>query len=639
MRNPSLITDIGILLLGVGLSACAPVDSTATALDNESTGTTSTSTTASPGDPSSESTAPSTSSLSTGGQTTEPGPTSSTTEAISGSSDETATATSETTGTTGDSSSGMTTGTTGTTGTTSDTETDADTGVAEAIAMVRIGRYTQADEAAAIAVYLDDDLSAAEIPAFDPASKRLFVVNGQKAGIDVLDLADPAAPVLLTTLDTSLFGPPNSVAVHDGVVAAAVESKIKTDAGEVWFFDAATGMKLTAVGVGALPDMVTFSPDGKYVVTADEGEPDDDYVVDPDGSVSVIDVSVGVENVLQTDVMRADFSSFTLINLDPDVRLFGPNADSPAQNLEPEYVAISGDSTTAYVTLQENNALAVVDLATGTVTDVRALGFKAWNNGPKLDPSDEDGAAALVHAPIRGMYQPDAIAWFSSPGGDYLLTANEGDVRDWGGYSEEVRIKNVTLDPALFPDAEALQQDEAIGRLKVTSSLGDLDQDGDHDVLYTFGGRSFAVWNAADGALVHDSGDKIEQLLATDPAYANNFNAGSAENDFDSRSDDKGPEPEGLTLGQAYGRTLGFIGLERMGGVLMVDLADPNEPAILAYVNPRDFTGDPADGTADDLGPEGLTFVPAAASPSGKPLVIVANEVSGTVSIYELVAE
>jgi 2',3'-cyclic-nucleotide 2'-phosphodiesterase/3'-nucleotidase/5'-nucleotidase len=385
--------------------------------------------------------------------------------------------------------------------------------------------------------------------------------------------------------------------------------------------------------------MVTFSPDGKYVVTADEGEPDDDYGVDPDGSVSVIDVSGGVENVLQTDVMTADFSSFTPMNLDPDVRLFGPNAGSPAQNLEPEYVAISGDSTSAYVTLQENNAMAVVDLATGTVTEVRALGFKDWNNGPKLDPSDKDDAATLVHAPVRGMYQPDAIAWFSLPGGDYLLTANEGDVRDWGGYSEEARVKNLDLDPALFPDADALQQDEAIGRLKVTSSLGDLDQDGDHDVLYTFGGRSFSVWNAADGALVHDSGDKIEQLLATDPMYADNFNADSAKNDFDSRSDDKGPEPEGLTMGQAYGRTLGFIGLERMGGVLMVDLADPAEPAILAYVNPRDFAGDPADGTADDLGPEGLTFVPAAASPSGKPLVIVANEVSGTVSIYELVAE
>jgi len=511
--------------------------------------------------------------------------------------------------------------------------------VAESIGIERIGRYVQPDEAAAIAVYLDEDLSAAEIPAFDPASQRLFVVNGQKSGIDVLDLSDPAAPVFVTTLDTSLFGPPNSVSVHDGVVAAAVESTTKTDTGEVWFFDAATGTKLAAVGVGALPDMVTFSPDGKYVVTADEGEPADDYVVDPVGSVSVIDVSGGVENVLQTDVMTADFANFTLMNLDPDVRLFGPNADSPAQNLEPEYVAISGDSTTAYVTLQENNALAVVDLATATVTEVHALGFKAWNNVAKLDPSDEDEAAALVNAPVRGMYQPDGVAWFSLDGSDYLLTANEGDVRDWDGYSEEVRIKNLDLDPQLFPDAADLQEDAAIGRLKVTSSLGDPDDDGDHDALYTFGGRSFSVWSAADATLVHDSGDAIEQLLASDPAYADNFNADSAENDFDSRSDDKGPEPEGLTLGVAYGRTLGFIGLERMGGVLMVDLGDPAAPEILAYANPRDFAGDPADGSADDLGPEGLTFVPAATSPNGKPLVIVANEVSGTVSIYQLIAE
>lgn len=513
---------------------------------------------------------------------------------------------------------------------------DTDTGVAESISMVRIGRYTQSDPAAAIATYLDDDLSAAEIPAFDPASARLFVVNGQKMGVDVLDLGDPTAPVLLTTLDTSTFGPPNSVSVHAGVVAVAVESSTKTDPGEVWFFAAATGEKLSTVVVGALPDMVTFSPDGNYVVTADEGEPDSDYLDDPQGSVSVIDISGGVDNLLPTDVKTADFAAFTLMNLDPDVRLFGPNADSPAQNLEPEYVAISGDSTTAYVTLQENNAVAVVDLVAGEVTDVRALGFKDWGGGPQLDPSDKDGAAMLVHAPILGMYQPDAIAWFSVQGSAYLLTANEGDVRDWAAYSEEERIKNLDLDPQAFPDAAQLQEDAALGRLKVTTALGDDDDDGDHDALYTFGGRSFTVWSAADGALVHDSGDAIEQLIRADPAQSAGFNANHTDNDFDSRSDDKGPEPEGLTVGEAFGRILGFIGLERIGGVLMVDLGDPGQPVILAHVNPRDFAGDPLDGSADDLGPEGLTFVTAADSPSGKPLVIVANEVSGTVSIYEL---
>ncbi|MDC0666628.1 choice-of-anchor I family protein [Nannocystis radixulma] len=631
MRHPSSLIDFGTVLLGMSLAACSPDGSTTATLDS-STGDSSTvdGSTAGPDEPTGTTATPTTS------------PTTGTTEAISssGETNETTDPTTEATteATTSTSTAGETSDTTtGTTGETTEGETD--TGVAESIVIERIGRYAQEDEAAAYATYVDEDLSAAEIPAFDPASQRLFVVNGQKAGIDVLDLSDPAAPVWIDTLDTSLFGPPNSVSVHDGVVAAAVESTTKTNTGEVWFFDAATGTKLAAVGVGALPDMVTFSPDGNYVVTADEGEPADDYVVDPVGSVSVIDVSGGVENVLQTDVTTADFSGFTLMNLDPDVRLFGPNADSPAQNLEPEYVAISGDSKTAYVTLQENNALAVVDLASGTVTDVHALGFKAWNNVARLDPSDEDGEAALVHAPVRGMYQPDAIAWFSSNGADYLLTANEGDVRDWDGYSEEVRIKNLDLDPQLFPDADDLQEDAALGRLKVTDSLGDVDDDGDFDALYTFGGRSFAVWSAADATLVHDSGEAIEQLLASDPGQADHFNADNADHEFDSRSDDKGPEPEGLTLGVAYGRTLGFIGLERQGGVLMVDLADPGAPEILAYVNPRDFTGDPADGSADDLGPEGLTFVSAANSPNGKPLVIVANEVSGTVSIYQLVAE
>lgn len=624
MRHHPSFTEIVTVLLGVSLAACSPEGSTTATPDSETGDTTATSgTTDEPTTTTQPDPAP------TSGPTTTPttGDDSTTTEAGTG---ETASTGATTTTTTGES-------TTGSTGETTAGETD--TGVVETIEMVRIGRYAQPDEAAAIAVYLEEDLSAAEIPAYDPGSQRLFVVNGQKSGIDVIDLGDPAAPVLLTTLDTSLFGPPNSVAVHDGVVAAAVESTTKTETGEVWFFDAASGQKLASVPVGALPDMVTFSPDGKYVVTANEGEPADDYSIDPVGSVSVIDISGGVADVLPADVRTADFAAFTPMNLDPDVRLFGPNADSPAQNLEPEYVAISGDSLTAFVTLQENNALAVVDLATGEVTDVRALGFKAWNSGARLDPSDEDGAAALVDAPVRGMYQPDAIAWFTIDGDSYLLTANEGDVRDWDGYSEEVRVKNLDLDPQLFPDADALQEDEALGRLKVSSSLGDPDDDGDYDALYTFGGRSFAVWSAADGSLVHDSGEAIEQLLASHPAYQDNFNADSTDNDFDSRSDDKGPEPEGLTLGHAYGRTLGFIGLERMGGVLMVDLADPTAPVILQYANPRDFAGDVEAGTADDLAPEGLTFVPAAASPSGKPLVIVANEVSGSVSIYELVGQ
>lgn len=626
MRHHSSLLDFNKLFLGLSLASCAPPGATETASGDSTTEGHATATGAS--DPPGTSASPTTGGGTSGSEVTG---TTSTGEPGSSSSGGTSTGTATT---------GTTAGETHTTvETDTSAETETDTGAAENIALVRIGRYTQPDQAAAIATYLDEDLSAAEIPAFDPASMRLFVVNGQKSGVDVLDLGDPTAPVLLMTLDTSSFGSPNSVSVHSGVVAVAVESTTKTDSGEVWFFAAATGELLASVGVGALPDMVTFSPDGKYVVTADEGEPDSDYLVDPPGTISIIDVSGGVENLMPSDVKTADFEAFTLMNLAPEVRLFGPNAASPALNFEPEYVAISGDSSTAYVTLQENNALAVVDLASATVIDVRPLGFKDWSGGPQLDASDEDGAAKFVNAPILGMYQPDAIAWFSVQGGEYLLTANEGDVRDWDAYSEEERIKNLDLDPQVFPDAATLQQDGVLGRLKVTSSLGDPDLDGDYDTLFTFGARSFAVWAAADGALVYDSGDAIEQLIAADPNQAANFNADNAANDFDSRSDDKGPEPEGLTLGEAYGRTLGFIGLERVGGVLMVDLSDPVSPAILAHVNPRNFAGDPAAGTADDLGPEGLTFVPAAASPSGQPLVIVANEVSGTVSIYELVAE
>ncbi|MCB0177198.1 MAG: choice-of-anchor I family protein [Anaerolineae bacterium] len=881
------------------------------------------------------------------------------------------------------------------------------------------------------------DGSAAEIVAYDPETERLFVVNAEEVSVDILNISDPTSPALVSRIDAAEFGgSANSVAVKDGVVAVAIEAEITQDPGQVVFLDT-DGNVLNSVEVGALPDMVTFTPDGQKVLVANEGEPSDDYTVDPEGSVSIIDISGGAE---AATVTTADFSAFDeqIDSLKAaGVRIFGPDA-TVSQDLEPEYIAVSPDSGTAYVSLQEANALAVVDLNGGTVTDIVPLGFKdhlaslqtfdfanlptlgttaagqeialggfsglyfegvnpvngnlifvthpdrgpnaepvdtdgdgvnerpfplpdfqakivrfeanpatgtaevieqigltradgtpitglpnlagekgvayadevpidlqgnvldydpfgadmegiviapdgaywmvdeyrpaiyhfdasgvlidrfvpegsnesgvdvgteaipavfaqrranrgfeavAYEDGKlyafiqspidnpdvendasskasivnrilefdtatgtttgqyvylieggasdkigdavsvgngeilvierdsavgaealkkvfrinldgatnlndldesivgpggtlesldaeglaeagiepvqktlyvdliaagylagdkaeglaliddnriavlndndfqligtfdvetgllddnpepvqpvlgvitlnnALDASNEDGMINITSWPVLGMYQPDALATFTANGQTFLITANEGDSRDYDGFSEETTVGEVELDPDAFPNAAELQTSSAIGNLNITNTLGDTDGDGDYDELYAFGGRSFSIWDA-NGNLVYDSGSLIEQVTAA--AYPDYFNASNDANDFDDRSDSKGPEPEGVTTGVIDGRTYAFIGLERMGGIVTVDVTDPANPIFVDYINNRDFSGDPEAGTAGDLGPEGLVFISAEDSPIGQPLLAVANEVSGSTSIYAI---
>jgi Ca2+-binding RTX toxin-like protein len=231
------------------------------------------------------------------------------------------------------------------------------------------------------------------------------------------------------------------------------------------------------------------------------------------------------------------------------------------------------------------------------------------------------------------MYQPDAIATFAVNGETYIVTANEGDARDYDTFSEEVRVADLTLDPDAFPNADELQAEAALGRLTVTNTLGDPDGDGDFDQLFSFGARSFSIWDSA-GNLVFDSGDDFERITAE--LLPDNFNSDNDENDsFDSRSDAKGPEPEGVVTGVVDGRTYAFIGLERIGGIMVYDVTDPVSPSFVQYINTRDFEGNAEAGTAGDLGPEGLVFIAAEDSPTGRPLLAVANEVSGSTTLYD----
>ena len=881
--------------------------------------------------------------------------------------------------------------------------------------------------------------SAAEIVTFDPVTQQAFVVNASESTIDVLDLSDPTAPTLVTQIDVTPYGAnANSVDLYNGVLAAAIENEDKQANGVIAFFST-DGEFITQVKAGALPDMLTFTPDGTKVVAANEGEPNDEYDNDPEGTVTIVDISGGVETVTDENVTQVSFAVFNDAALDESVRIFGPAA-TVAQDVEPEYVAVSPDSTTAWVTLQENNAVAVIDLQAGEAITIAGLGFKDWSRpqataelieftdlpvlgtteagqdilmggfsglyfegieeetghlkfithpdrGPNpdtidvdddgvnerpfalpdyqaqwvrfevnpetnelvwgettllthddgtpitglpnlagergfayadeepidlfgnpleldpygadmegivmaddgtywmvdeyrpaiyhfmpdgllaeryvpegsndedegitvgveafpaiygqrranrgfeaiahfdgilyafiqspiddpdtardtnsrqgksvrilafdtesattvgeyiymieggpvdkigdavalsatemlvierdsafgpdaqkfifhidlsnatnitemdvpqgiqlqseaglamagimpvqkslyvdltevgyyagdkpeglafidettlavlndndfgisntfdpttglleetdsvipvvlglihltpigLDASNEDGAINIRSWPLHGMYQPDAIDTYEVDGEVYLVTANEGDARDYDGYSEEKRIRDLVLDLAVFPNAAELQADENLGRLNSTTAGSDTNGDGLVDRLFTYGARSFTIWNSA-GELVWDSGSQIAEITAEQ--YPDDFNSNGENDTFDNRSDDKGAEPEAIEIGVIDGATYAFVGLERIGGIMVYDISDPAAPVFIEYVNNRDFTVDTESGTSGDLAPEGLKFVAGEDSPTGGPILIVANEFSGTTTVYEIV--
>ena len=506
--------------------------------------------------------------------------------------------------------------------------------------------------------------SAAEI--VHAYKNRLFVVNAQAGAVDVLDNGNPAAPTKLYSIAGT--GIANSLAVRaDGLGVIALEDADKTAPGRLVFFDAdaAEPTILGEVTVGALPDMVAISDDGSFAVVANEGEPADDFTTDPEGSVGVVALPSTKTAPTQDAVRTAGFGAFEQGGskpLDPAVRVFGPDVAAPDQgdtplaanrvsrNLEPEYVAVAG--STAYVALQEANAVATVDLASAEVTGIRSLGFKDYGV-ETLDASDRDPKDAPTYNEksypgLFGMYMPDGIQAYQAGGETYLVTANEGDGREWGDFTDTARVKDLGSDglaPVCADSPLAGSLDDAdLGRLNIATDMG-LNADGScYSALYTFGGRGFSVWNTA-GEQVFDSGSDVERI--THDANPDFFNSNHSESNLEGRSDDKGPEPENLAIGEVDGRTYAFIGLERVGGVMTYDITDPRNATYAGYVNDRDFsvsvedrlTGDEtADrellAKAGDLGPEGVEFISAADSPTGRPLVAVGNEVSGTTTVF-----
>jgi DNA-binding beta-propeller fold protein YncE len=526
---------------------------------------------------------------------------------------------------------------------------------------------------------------AAEIVAYQASKKWIYAINssGDEAVVNIIpaDTFDTAALVQdnegivnatnLTststlTLNDNTPGDANSIAIDENnqMLAVAMAAKNVGEAGQIAFYDISgdTPAFIKNVPAGFLPDMVTFNQDGTKVVVANEGEPNGDYSIDPEGSVSIINIVEGVVADTATNIdfttynsQQAELESDGFVFANPTGRTINGNVinTTVAMDLEPEYVSISKDNNYAYVSIQENNGLAIINLEDNSV-ELKALGFKDWSD-LQIDASDKDGGVNFKSYPgLYGMYQPDTISSFSWKGANFIVSANEGDAREYffdvtdeadcaakGGldydendgclaYIDESRVEDLTL-AANFDYLN--NDDDDIGRLKVSTVKGDTNDDGQYESLYAYGARSFTIWDS-NGLVVFDSGDDIGRITAS--VHGEAFNNNEDENEGDTRSDDKGAEPEALTIGTIDERTFAFIGLERMGGIMVYDITNPYDVQFEDYFYNRGVI-EGADITGD-LAPEGMVFVPAEQSATGEPLLIIGNEISGSIAVWQIAA-
>jgi 2',3'-cyclic-nucleotide 2'-phosphodiesterase (5'-nucleotidase family) len=487
---------------------------------------------------------------------------------------------------------------------------------------------------------------SAESILHDAARNLLFVLGPN--GVDALN-ADTGA--LAFSLAKSLvqvpgggasmsLGSGNSIALSGNTLAVSFDGPTAGSGGAVALFDVTSdGSGATwraTASVGAVPDMLVFTPDGSSILAAIEGEPASGYTVDPAGGLALINASTGASTFFGFSDFDAQAATLRSQGVKLTYGLPGtPNAQAlPSLDLEPEYITISGNR--AYVTLQEANAIGIFDLGTQSWVSILPLGLINHNlAGSGIDTSDRDGGANIRQVPLSGMFMPDAIASFVQGGVTYLVTANEGDAREYGGqFNEAVRIADLvpasgttapagmpTLDAALLSQIQSRRGDADLGRIDVSRWVGDTDGDGDLDRLQVFGGRGFSIWEVGGTStapaltLRYNSGQLIDQIIASQLP-------GSYD---DGRSDNKGAEPEQITLGTVGGTVYAFVGLERANATMAFSIDGPNNVYFAGIIN-----------RAGDTAPEVSTFIPAA---GGNPArLAVANEVSGTTTLFNLSA-
>lgn len=532
---------------------------------------------------------------------------------------------------------------------------------AAALNLTQIARYS--------AGQYNVDGGVMEIVAYNQATEWAYAINGQSGKLAAIPLAGLTAGAHVEALtgteidvkalveaedSTFQYGDMTSVAISPDstTLAAALQAQGSNDAGRVALFTCEEDGSLTLealVETGAQPDMVTFAGDS-VVLTADEGEPREGYgenIADPKGSVTVVDVEAQESTVV-------DFSAFdSQRDQLAEDGIVLKKGSAPSVDLEPEYIAVSGGK--AYVTLQENNAIAVLDIESQAFEGVYSAGFEDHSTTAiDLDKKD-DAYDPQTYESLLGIRMPDGIAAFTVEGTTYLVTANEGDAREWG--DEDQGTFYLSEDERDFGEEGVTSPTGAItaensgleGKVVFfkTEDFDGLDPEKD----YVFGGRSFTVFQATENGLeeVFTSGDDFEALTSQYvPEY---FNASNDNAVLDDRSGKKGPEAESVTVGTVDGKTYAFVALERTGGVMAYDVTDPEAITFVNYVNTRDF-GTTVEGseeyedgeldkwvTGGDVAPEGLLFLDAASSPNGEPLLLAACEVSGTVAVYQLGSE
>ncbi len=265
-----------------------------------------------------------------------------------------------------------------------------------------------------------------------------------------------------------------------------------------------------------------------------------------------------------------------------------------------------------------------------------------------LDASDTDGIINIqTYENLYGFRMPDNIKYFESKSGrKYFATANEGDSKKF----DESRIGDLILNESVFDDVNTLQNDNLLGRLKVINQLGYVIVNNSKifNNLYSFSSRDFTMFEVIETG---NDAPKIQEVFSSNSDFeiitANilgtvGFNSDEYNPSFDQRSDDKGPEPECITIGVCNnGKYFAFIGLERVGGVMVYDITDIDNGngKFIEYINNRNWDiditeGERASEEAGDIGPEQIRFINE--NVYGVALLVVASTESASITIYRI---
>ena len=511
----------------------------------------------------------------------------------------------------------------------------------------------------------------AEQSAYDAAEKLVYAVSEQKS----IAVVDATTMEWKVSWSAGAVGALTSAKVCGGKLYVAAAADVKTDDGSVLVYDTVKRSDMTTaptllqtVTVGPLPDMILPNAACTILAVANEGEGKQDdagVLVDPVGSVDLVDLAtyavsrVDFAGLAATDAdleakgvdQLMSLASMTYFNdhsylkddLDWDAAIA---AYTPATQLEPEYLAWSGDDATVYVNLQENSAVVAVDAATATAADVFGLGLKSWA-ATKID-TVKDGECILATKPgFATMRMPDSIAAFTLDGKDYLLFAEEGDDYTYGDFEDKQKFKDVVKSATEFEDdfadfvagagmADAFSN---FGDTKMRVSIGPRAVDYSDPAAPVFeaavgyGGRGISIYEASPTALtwVWDSGSAFEEnvcqyypwafngiqdeefaltrapggylynslpagdgLIETldemnDPDEDGCADAGDGQpgacplgGTVDERSLKDGAGTEAMTVGVACGRLVAVTATEKSGVLMAYDVTDPTAPAFIA---------------------------------------------------------